>query len=211
MVTRVIWTVLVVAALPVCDAHAQTDSRLAVGMSVTARAISSSDASGSANLGFELRLGHGEPGWSWQNSFFGWFDTGVQGSVATRVIGLGQLRVRPIMAGYGYTWTRRRAAITADLVGGYSIDSFTLAPAAGAEYSQQLGATRVDSKATNSFVVKPEIQVWYDLNPRFGLKLNGGYLIARPSVVITSSLGEDIRPVRADAFLVTIGLVYSLF
>ena len=208
---RVMWTVVVVMALSVSDARAQTDSRLAVGISVTARAASSSDASGSANLGFELRLGDGERGWSWQNSFFGWFDTGVHQSVATRVVGLGQLRVRPIMAGYGYTWIHRRAAITADVVGGYSLNSFTLAPAALADYSQRLGATHVDSKATNSFVVKPEMQVWYDLNPRFGLKLSGGYLIARPSIVITSSLGEDIRPVRADAFLVTIGLVYSLF
>jgi hypothetical protein len=29
--------------------------------------------------------------------------------------------------------------------------------------------------------------------------------------VITSSLGEDVRPVRADTFLITVGLVYSLF
>src|SRR5579864_6888185 len=206
---RVIWTVVILAALSVCEARAQTDSRLAVGVGLTTRAVSSSDASSSANLGFELRLGHVEQGWAWQNSIFGWFDTGVQESGAPRAVGLGHLRVRPIMAGYGYTWIRRRAAITADLVGGYSVDSFTLAPAALAEYSQSLGATRIDSKATNSFVVKPEVQVWYDLNSRFGLKLDGGYLIARPSVVITSSLGEDVRPVRADAFLVTIGLVYS--
>jgi hypothetical protein len=60
-------------------------------------------------------------------------------------------------------------------------------------------------------VLKPEVQVWYDVNSRFGLKLEGGYLIARPSVVITSSLGEDDRPVRADTLLVTIGVVFSIF
>jgi hypothetical protein len=108
---RVMWTVVVVVvvvvvALSVREARAQTDSRLAVGVSVAARAASSSDASGSADLGFELRLGDGERGWSWQNSFFGWFDTGVQESVATRVVGLGKLRVRPIIAGYGYNEDR---------------------------------------------------------------------------------------------------------
>jgi hypothetical protein len=209
--TRVIWTVVVVMVLSVCDARAQTGSRLAVGMSVTARLARSSDASGSANVGFELRIGHERQGWGWQSSFFNWFDTGVREPIAARTVDLGQLRVRPIMAGYGYTWIRGRAAITADLVGGYTLNSFELDPAALAEYSQRLGATRIDSKATNAFAIKPEIHVWYDLNSRFGLKLNGGYLVARPSVVITSSLGEDVRPVRADTFLITIGLVYALF
>ena len=67
------------------------------------------------------------------------------------------------------------------------------------------------SAASAAKALKPEIQVWYDLNSRFGLKLNGGYLVARPSVVITSSRGEEVRPVRADTFLITAGLVYSLF
>jgi hypothetical protein len=209
--TRVIWTAVIVMVSSVCDARAQTDSRLAVGMSVIARLASSSDASGSADVGFELRIGHELPGWGGQYSFLSWFDTGVHEAIAARTIDLGQLRVRPIMAGYGYTWIRGRAALTADLLGGYTLNSFELDRAALTEDSLRLGATRVIAEATNAFAVKPEIHVWYDLNPRFGLKLSGGYLIARPSVVITSSLGDDVRPVRADTFLTTISLVYALF
>jgi hypothetical protein len=208
---RALWTAAAVIVLSVCDARAQTDSRLAIGLSVTARAPSSSDASGSADVSLELRLGHGRRGWDWQNAFFGWFNTEVHGPIAARVLDLGALRVRPIMAGYGYSWIRGRTALTADLVGGYTLNSFQMDPTALAEYSQRLGATRVESEATNAFAAKPEVQVWYDLNPRFGLKLSGGYLIARPSIVIRSSLGEDVRSVRADTFLVTIGVVYSLF
>jgi hypothetical protein len=121
------------------------------------------------------------------------------------------MRVRPIMVGYGYTWVRNRTAITADLVGGYTLNSFTMDPAVAADYARRRGATGVEAEGTNVFAIKPEVQVWYDINSRFGLRLVGGYLIARPSVVITSSLGEDVRPVRADAFLITAGLVYSLF
>ena len=127
------------------------------------------------------------------------------------VFSLGHVRVRPIMMGYGYSWVRGRTAITADLVGGYTLNSFRLDSAALEEYAQRLGATGVEAEATNAFALKPEVQVWYDINRRFGLRLTGGYLIAHPSVVITSSLGEDIRPVRADTFLITGGLVYSLF
>jgi hypothetical protein len=209
--TLLILAVVVVTVISVSDARGQTDSRLAVGMSVTTRLASASDASGSAGVGFEWRIGHEGQGWTWQHSFFNWFDTGVQEPIAERTVALGHLRVRPIMAGYGYTWIRGRAAITADLLGGYTLNSFALDGAAQAEYSQRLGATRVDPEATNALAIKPEIQVWYDLNPRFGLKLSSGYLITRPSVVITSSLGQDVRPVRADTFLMTFGLVYSLF
>jgi hypothetical protein len=210
-VTRVFWTVAIATLLSVCDVRAQTDSRLAVGMSVITRLASASDAGGSADVGLELRIGHEGQGWTWQHSFVNWFDTGVREAIAARAVNLGQLRVRPIMAGVGYTWIRGRAAITADLVGGYTLNSFALDAVALTEYAQRLGATGIDSEATNAFAIKPEIQVWYDLNPRFGLKVNSGYLVARPSVVIRSSLGEDVRPVRADTFLMTFGLVYSLF
>lgn len=206
-----IWTLVVVMVLSACDARAQTDSRLAVGLSVTAGVPSSLDTEGSAVVGFELRIGHEQQGWGSQYSLFGWFDAGIHQPIATQLVDFGKLRVRPIMAGYGYTWIRGRAAITADVVGGYSLNSFELGSAAMTEYIQRLGAIHVDSEATNALAIKPEIHVWYDLNPRFGLKLNGGYLVARPSVVIRSSLGEDVRPIRADTFLLTMGLVYSLF
>ena len=207
-----VWPIVVaVILLPVGDALAQTDSRLAIGGSLTMRAASSSETSGSVTAGFEWRLGYATPGWGWQNSIFSWFDSGVQGSIGSATVDLGNLRVRPIMAGYGYTWVRGRAAITADLVGGYSFNSFKLDPEAIQEYARARGATGIDAEGTNAFALKPEVQLWYDINSRFGLKLNGGYLIARPSVVITSSLGEDVRPVRADTFLITAGLVYSLF
>ena len=57
---------------------AQTDSRLAVGASVTTRVATSSDAGDSAAVGFEWRLGHATPGWGWQTSLFSWFDTGCE-------------------------------------------------------------------------------------------------------------------------------------
>jgi hypothetical protein len=208
---RVLMAAALVLFFFVSRARAQTDSRLAVGGSVTFRAASSDESGGSASGSFEMRLGHAIQGWGVQNSIFSWFDTDVQGTVGPGPIAFGNMRIRPVMAGYGYTWVRGRRAITADLVGGYSFNSLKLDSSAVQEYARRLGATGIDAEATNAFALKPEIQVWYDLNSRFGLKIDGGYLIARPSVVITSSLGEDVHHIRADTFLVTVGLVYSLF
>jgi|SRR4051812_15641171 len=190
---------------------AQTDSRLAVGASVTTRVATSEEAGSGAAINFEWRIGHAIPGWGPQVSLFSWFDTDVQRPIGTGVLDPGHIRIRPLLGGYGYTWVRRRTAITADLVAGYSLNSFRLDRAALDEYERLLGATGIDSEATNAWCIKPEIQAWYDINNRFGLKLNGGYLIARPSLVVRSSLGEVVVPVHADTFLITAGLVYSLF
>jgi hypothetical protein len=211
-----LWSTLCLAAasilLTASGAIAQTDSRLAIGASVTTRVAPSSEAGNGAAIGFEWRLGHAIPGWGPQLQLFSWFDTDVQVALTdSTTLDPGHIRMRPLMAGYGYTWVRGRSAITADLVGGYSLNSFRLDSAALEEYSQHLGATGIESEATNAFCLKPEVQLWYDINRRFGLKLNGGYLIARPSMVIRSSLGELVRPVNADTFLITAGLVYSLF
>ena len=207
---RLVLLGLLAATVYAGEARAQTDNRLALGLSVTSRLASSDTAEGSAAVGFEWRLGHQKQAWGMQTSLFNWFDSDVtQRTTVLRPDALGQLRIRPVMAGYGYTWVRGRAAITADLVGGFAFNSLRIDPAAEAAY-QRLGATGISAEATNTFAVKPEVQVWFDLNRRFGLKLNGGYLITRPSVTIKSSLGSDKWSVKADTFLITFAVVYSI-
>ena len=207
---RVILLGLLAATFSAGEARAQTDNRLALGASITARAAGSATAGSSADVGFEWRLGHQKEAWGWQTSLFNWFSSDVeQQTTVSRPAALGQLRIRPMMVGYGYTWIRGRAAITTDLVGGFAFNSLKIDPAAAVAYSQ-LGATGISVEATNTFAVKPEVQVWYDLNRRIGLKISGGYLITRPSVTIKSSLGSDKWSVKADSYLITFGVVYSI-
>ena len=68
------------------------------------------------------------------------------------------------MFGYGYTKIRGRAAITIDVVGGYSLNSFRLDSSTLADY-QRRGASDIHGEATNTFVVKPELAVWHDSEP----------------------------------------------
>jgi hypothetical protein len=206
---RTVLVTIIMLSISAGLARAQIDNRLAAGL--TAGFASARGGDGGPEVNFEMRIGHERAGWGPQIALFNWFDTGLHQPTATRTVDFGNLRARPMMAGYGYTWLRGRATLTADLLAGYSVNSFALDPAAEADYAQRLGATRVDSTATNAFAVKPEFQMWYDLNGRFGLKLTGGYLVSRPSIVIRSSLGEDVRPIHADRFLLTIGAVYSIF
>jgi hypothetical protein len=206
---RLACTLIVLLSWP-CLAYGQIDNRLAVGGSVTTRIAGSSAAAASSDVGFELRIGHEHDGWGWAYSFFGWFDTDIEQPPVVSSSDLGRLRVRPIMFGYGYTKLRGRAAITTDLVAGYALNSFRLDESTIATY-QRRGASDVHGEATNTFVVKPELTLWYDLNRRIGIKVNGGYLVARPSVTVVSTLGRDTQSIRADTFLLTFSAVYSIF
>jgi hypothetical protein len=200
---------IILAVLSSRTAAAQTDNRLAVGGSVTSRIAGSSATAASSAIGFELRLGHEEEHWGWVSSFFGWYDMDLEAAPALQMGASGHLRVRPVLAGYGHTWIRGRAAITADVLGGFAFNSFHLDPSGLAEY-QRHGAAGIDTQATNTLAIKPEVQLWYDLSSRFGFKISGGYLISRPTVTVTSTLGRDSRDVRADTILITVGIVYSI-
>ena len=75
----------------------------------------------------------------------------------------------------------------------------------------RVGSRSVSADASNTFVLKPEVGVWYDINKKFGFNVNAGYMIARPDVTITSSAGSDVRTARADQFILKVGLAYSIF
>jgi hypothetical protein len=191
-------------------AAAQTDNRFAIGGGVTTRVAGSGGASSSATGGIDVRLGHDTEEWGWAYSFFSWFDTNLDARPTIPGELLGRLRMRPVMVGYGYKWGRGRYTIAANTLAGFSFNSFDLDPAARAAYVVK-GAGNINAEVSNSFAVKPEVEVWYDVSPRIGIKLSGGYLISRPTITVTSTLGQDMRPVRADTILITISAVYSIF
>jgi hypothetical protein len=101
--------------------------------------------------------------------------------------------------------------VTADVLGGYSLNNFTLAPSASDAYRDRLGALGVSVDARNALVAKPEVGVWIDVSKKVGININGGYVVARPSITVRSTLGEDTRRIRADMFVLHVGAVYSIF
>jgi hypothetical protein len=74
-----------------------------------------------------------------------------------------------------------------------------------------LGAESVTIKSSNTLVLKPEIGAWYDVNTKVGVNVNFGYIMARPDVTVSSTVGTDRRAVRADQFILKAGVVYSIF
>lgn len=189
---------------------AQSAGRFAVGGELSTRTPTNKDVDGHVGLGLTWRIGHSKTGWGWHWGL-SWFETHVEQPIGGITTDFGDLHIRPIMAGYGYTHVIGRTAITAKAIGGYAFTSMSLASEAGDAYRDRLGAQSVTVDASNTIAVKPEISAWYDINEKFGLNVSSGYIVARPHVTVTSTLGEDRRSVRADMFTFKVGLVYSIF
>jgi hypothetical protein len=195
-------------------ANAQTDSKFAIGgefgVRMSDRASTEDSARGQLGPGLLWRFGKANPGWGFHWGL-NWYAVDIDRPIGGQGTELGELHIRPVMAGYGYTYNIRKYSITADALGGYAISSFGVADRALDAYRERMGALSVSGKATNTMVLKPEIGVWYDLNRKIGLNLNAGYMFARPDVTISSTLGSETRKARADQFILKLGVVYSIF
>jgi hypothetical protein len=192
------------------QASAQSEGSFAVGGGVTTRMAGDRDVHGHINPSLLWRFGQGKPGWGFHWGL-NWFATDLERSIGGDSVELGELKVRPFMAGYGYTYKVGRASIIATALAGYAFGSIKMTPVAVDAYRDRLGARTISAESSNTFTAKPEIGVWYDINKKFGLNVSIGYVIARPHVTVHSSLGEDRRDVRADQFILKAGIVYSIF
>lgn len=220
---RLIGLLLLALTVPVAMASAQPAPPLdapsrdrcermavAVGLSVSARRGADETTIGHVSPGPVLRVGRGCTGWGVQTGL-GWYAADLQQPLGSTVAGFGELKIRPILAGYGYTHRAGPATVTAKLMAGYAINSFEMRPAYEDGYRTLRGAASVSTDASNSFVLKPEVSTWIDAGPKVSMNVSIGYAIARPEVTVSSSLGSDRRHIRADMLSVTVGAVYRLF
>jgi len=174
------------------------------------RASQEDYARGQRGPGLLWRFGTSKGGWGFHWGL-NWYAVKLERPIGGQVTELGELHVRPLMAGYGYTYLIRRYSITADVLGGYAIGTMNISDPAVAAYQRTLGVPSAYASATNTLVLKPEIGVWYDLNKKVYINVNAGYMMARPDVLIESIAGVDRRKARADQFILKVGVAYSIF
>ena len=203
-------TAMVLIAMSASSALAQSEGRLAVGAQLSTRTAAGPDNSGHVGVSLLWRFGQSKTGWGWHYGLH-WFATDLERSIGGIETEFGKLKVRPIMGGYGYTRVFGRTAVTGKILGGYAFSSMTLSPLAVDAYHKRIGAQSVAVDASNTVVVIPEVSAWYNINPKIGLRISSGYVVARPNVTVISTAGADKRRVRADNVTFKVGLVYSIF
>ena len=204
--------------LSIATAYAQTEApaknKFAIGgefkIKTSDRASKEDYARGQLGPGLLWRFGTPKPGWGFHWGL-NWYAVKLERPIGGTAIELGELHLRPIMAGYGYTKDIHKYAVTAAVLGGYAFGTMTISDPAAAAYRRTLGVSSVEANATNTIALKPEIGVWYDLTKKVFVNLNAGYMFARPDVSIVSSAGTDMRKARADQFIIKAGVVYSIF
>jgi len=187
-------------------AQAQEKNSFALGVNFTQRIASDDKTQASGGIGVSWRLGHSEEGWGFTYGL-GWYGSDIERSIGGRNMYFGELKVRPIVAGYGYTHRfTRRMYLTGDLVGGMAVATFELDSHAAEAMGSAAG-----SKTRVIPIIRPELKAWYDLNRRWGISVGAWYAIARPSVTLTTPVSTETVHLRADTFSFSTGIVYRIF
>jgi len=201
---------IVIATLLLCagtSAAAQTEGRISVGGSVTFVKPTDSDVQSLVGIGPLVRL-NPRKGWGVAGGL-SWFradvddPSGAAGSFAT-------LRVRPLMGGVAYTVGEQPVLISFSVVAGPSFNKLEFED----DFLDRLpaGVPRPQLEADTSFAVRPGVGVTWTVAPRVAIIGFGGYMINRPDVVYRDNAGQEFRnPWKADAILLSVGAVYSLF
>lgn len=201
-------------ATPTTEAEKPRKNRFALGgefkVKTSDRASQEDYAHGQLGPGLLWRFGTSKPGWGFHWGL-NWYAVKLERPIGGDVTELGELHVRPVMAGYGYTHVFRRHSITADVLAGYAIGSIKISDPASAAYRRTLGVPSAEANASNAIVLKPEIGMWYDLTKKVMINVNAGYMMARPTIEIVTAASTDVRTARADQFIIKVGVVYSIF
>lgn len=192
---------LILVAATATAVSAQTEGRFALGVGAASRLATGNAVRGIDSAGIIWRIGHSKPGWR-PTVGLNWFAVDLGESPGGSSIELGEVKVKPLMVGYGYTRIIGRAALSANVLAGYSLASVRLSDDASDVFT---------AKVHGDAVVNPELNLWFDISRKIGLNLNANYMISRPRLTLTTAFGSATDRLRADMVMFKAGLVYSIF
>ena len=186
-------TFLVAIATP-ASVGAQTAGRLSVGVGVTQVHPRSDELGSSIGIGGIVR-GNPRPGWG-VDLALNWFSVVVTPmSESPR----GALTVRPVLFGPSYTLGPPSTRVSFSFVAGPSFDSIEF----------------YDSTESDTFelglAARPGVSVTQSLAPRLGVVASAGYLLHRRGAIVRARSLQARDAWNADAVVLSIAAVYSLF
>ena len=133
---------------------------------------------------------------------FGWYQGDLTLSGISGDVEVGRLRVRPLMAGIGYTWVKGRVATGVSINAGISFNSIRL----NDQYRTFFGpGTEVRVDASNSFVVRPQLRAEYAVARKVGVFSSVGYFFNKFDNVIETPIGRFENEWDASSFNISVG------
>lgn len=185
--------------------------RFWTGLSVGAGWDKVITTSGRASNPFPYRFLFRTPsqsGWA-VTPLFGWFSSDIDAVALGRAqMPMGELTVRPILAGLRRTWVRHPLSVDVAAAAGPSFNSFKLS-----DESRLLlgGSGKVSSDADVSFAWRIQASAWHDFTDRLALRGAVSYAWNRPDVTI--EIGPTGRRFNenANSIQVGVGVAYRIF
>lgn len=137
---------------------------------------------------------------------FGWYTGDLTLSGISGSANVGDLRVRPLMAGVGYTWVTGKLATGVSINAGISFNSIKL----NDQYRTFFGpGTEVRVDASNSFAARPQLRFEYAVARKVGVYTSLGYFFTKFNNEITTPLGTFENEWDASSFNIFVGaMVY---
>lgn len=211
LISRTVTLPMAIAAVAwlgsVVAARAQTEGKISVGGSVTVVSPTDDQVDRAIGVGPLVRL-NPKRGWGPAGAL-NWFRADL-GNPDGSGPAVARLRIRPLMGGIAYTVGPDHALTSFSIVAGPSFNSIQLRD----EFldSLPIGLQTPTADVKTSFAVRPGIGLTFTVAPRVAVVGFGGYLINRPKVTFRDQFGLEHRDRwKVDAFVLSVGLVYSLF
>ena len=199
--------VVVIVTLLICSATtalAQTEGKVSVGGSVTYYHHTDEDVKPVLTIGPLVRL-NPRQGWGIAGAL-NWHEADLEGPFSNEEFGT--LRVRPLMGGVSYTIGEGALLTSFSIVAGPSFNRVRFDD----DFRRTLPAgTTLDADVETSLAIRPGVGLTYTVAPRVAIVGFGGYLINRPTVTVRVGSTEFSDRWKADALVLSVGLVYSLF
>lgn len=203
---RIVLMLAAVMCVPAA-AVAQTEGRVSVGASVTHVIPSDDEVDSATGVGVLARL-NPKRGWGPAGAF-NWFRADIADPSGTPG-DFARMRIRPLMAGIAYTIGPDRLLTSFSIVAGPSFNRIDFEDAYLNRVAGIGSAPAIDIE--NSFVIRPGVNVTLTVAPRVAIVGFAGYMFNRPEVVYRDPFGTEFRDRwKADAAVLSIGAVYSLF
>jgi hypothetical protein len=204
---RVFLAFCTVLVVPCGVALAQTEGRFAIGPQVSFHMPVGSDWGNSTGIGVSYSLTRPRSHSGWGPSFaFGWFDVDFASPLA------GNLIVRPILGGYGYTIVRGKFQYRFEGLTGPAFSKVHVNDADRVAWSSTLGipVDGVDVKRT-TWIVKPGARVTYSILPRIGIFSSVDYEVARLTLQVRTLGQTRERNLKADTVNVKVGFNVGVY
>jgi hypothetical protein len=177
--------------------------RAGVGLSVGLFKPLDSDVDAGAAFGFNFGLSPQE-GWGLTGGF-SWYGADLFATDLLRDRKVAEVRIRPLMAGVGYTWKRGRVATSASVVAGVSFNS------GNADALRDAVRESVSLDVGNSFAWRPQIKVEFAVVPKLGVAAASGFLFTYPKVTLTTPRARITDRWNANSFYLFGGFTFYPF